>query len=321
MRLSKLTNKKPVLTSFRSILKVVVVLLPLLSCKEEEAIQVCDANVDQLYKKASFYCGVAVDPYELENNDPYARIVQRQFNSITAENIMKPYKLHPTPNGFSFFESDQLLEYCESKEKRLHGHTLIWHNQLPDWMNTFQGTKVEWDSIMKTHIQTIVSHYKGRVRSWDVVNEAFNDNGSLRQTIWLNNIGPDYIEKAFYYAHEADPEAVLFYNDYNIAWSIIKRDAVLNHLKTLKEKGVPVHGIGFQMHIANSLASVNQITSSINKAVEADLVVHISELDISINLKGEVMPEASKDDLSEQADKYLGIFKAYAEIPANYRTG
>src|SRR5690606_8181485 len=122
----------------------------------------------------------------------------------------------------------------------LHGHVLIWHKQLPNWIQTFKGEPLEWEGIMKTHIDSVMRHFKGKVNSWDVVNEAFNEDGTLRNTIWMEKIGDTYIEKAFTFAHKADPEALLFYNEHGLEVNPIKRSAVLKYLNNLKGRGVKI---------------------------------------------------------------------------------
>ncbi len=289
------------------------------SCTKEQ-LSSCSTN-KRLADCLDFYCGNVVDLDRMDSIPEYASIVTEQFNSVTAENIMKPNALHPTRNVFDWEEADQLASFCQASNKRLHGHTLIWHKQLPPWMYAFQGTKSEWEEMMRDHIFRIVDHFKGKVTSWDVINEAFEEDGTMRNTIWLKNIGPSYIEKAFQYAHEADPDAILFYNDYNIVLNPIKRKAILDLCIQLKAKGVPIHGIGIQMHIFNGFPENNDISKAMDEIWNQDFIIHISELDVSINVNGTEMPVAPEKDLDIQAEKYLYIFKAYDRIPNAYKFG
>ena len=290
------------------------------SCREEE-ISLCSIQDKSLIDCVAFYCGSVVDLNRMSANADYETIVNTQFNSVTAENIMKPEFLHPSENTFNWTEADQLAEYCASNSKRLHGHTLIWHQQLPSWMSNFQGTKTDWEAMMREHIFQIVNHFKGNVSSWDVVNEVFNDDGTLRHTIWKEHIGSSYIEKAFQFAHEADPDAKLFYNDYSLAINPIKREAVLSFLNNLKRRGVPIDGIGMQMHIFIGFPENVEIATAIDAIWKHDYLVHISELDISINPLSQEMQEAPENELTRQAEKYLYVFKSFDSIPDKYKFG
>ncbi len=290
------------------------------SCQKKE-ISSCAYQENSLKDLVDFYCGTVIDLDKLNQNSAYQQIATHQFNSVTAENIMKPDWLHPSRNVYNWSAADQLAAYCLTNNKRLHGHTLIWHQQIPYWLEQFNGSKADWEHLFKDHITQIVQHFKGKVSSWDVVNEAFNDDGTLRTTIWKTNIGNDYIEKAFHYAHEADPEAKLFYNDYSIAINPTKRAAILQYLNRLKAKGVPIHGIGMQMHIFTGFPTNSSISQAINDLWQNDYLVHISELDISMNPLAQDMDHAPKRELIRQAEKYLSIFKTYDRIPDRYKFG
>ena len=290
------------------------------ACREEEMTP-CSIQDKRLVDGVDFYCGNVVDLNRMGANLDYARIVNTQFNSVTAENIMKPAFLHPSENLFHWTEADQLADYCASHSKRLHGHTLIWHQQLPPWMLNFRGDQTAWENMMREHIFQIVNHFKGKVSSWDVVNEAFNDDGTLRNSIWKKNLGSSYLEKAFQYAHEADPAAKLFYNDYSLVINPVKRKAVLSFLNSLKAKGVPIDGIGLQMHLFNGFPENVEISNAIDEVWKNDYLVHISELDISINPFSQALDKAPQEELVRQAEKYLYIFKTYDRIPASYYFG
>jgi len=299
---------------------VVLILLLCFSCSNVELTE-CSINDNTLFEHTNFPIGAAVDLNELENNNSYEHIVNSQFNSITAENIFKPAYLHPQQGEFNFNQADELVNYCSANEKRIYGHTLIWHQQIPSWMEQFNGTTIEWEEMLQMHIQTIVAHFRGKVAGWDVVNEAFYDDGTLRNTIWKQNLGEEYIEKAFRFAREADPDVHLFYNDYSITGNSKKRSAILNFLNELRGRGVPVDGIGLQMHISIAYPKNSDISNAINEIWENDYIVHISELDVSINPKGNQMPAAPARLLDQQAEKFLYIFNTYQQIPSQYQYG
>ena len=281
----------------------------------------CDYQTKSLSDCVNFFCGSVVDPNRLRNIPNYEQIVSTQFNSITAENIMKPESLHPSENLYNWVEADQLANYCLANSKRLHGHTLLWHQQLPQWMLNFQGSKTDWEHMMRNHITQIVQHFKGKVVSWDVINEAFNDDGTLRNSIWKENIGISYVEKAFRYAREADPDALLLYNDYSLVINPLKRKAILSFFNNLRARGVPIDGIGLQMHLFNGFPENIEISVAIDDIWKNDYLVHISELDISMNPLSQPMPSAPANELRRQAEKYLYTFKAYDRIPDKYKFG
>ncbi|MDQ1256265.1 MAG: endo,4-beta-xylanase, partial [Candidatus Hydrogenedentes bacterium] len=158
--------------------------------------------------------GVAVNAGALEHDPVYRRMVGREFNVITPENAMKHGPLCPAPGEYDFTAGDAIVSFAEEHGMRVRGHTLVWHNQLPQWLTEGDYSRDELCGLLREHIQTLVQHYRGKVFAWDVVNEALDENGSLRKTIWLERIGPEYIVWAFRWAREADPDALLFYNDY-----------------------------------------------------------------------------------------------------------
>lgn len=305
----------------KQIISILIIYLLITCSCQRENVALCTVDTKYLSNCVDFYCGTAVDINKLNFSPNYSDILSTQFNSVTAENIMKPEYLHPGENTYNWLEADQLADYCFTHSKRLHGHTLVWHQQLPDWMFNFDGSRSDWVKMMKSHIYQIVNHFKGKVSSWDVVNEAFEDDGTLRNSIWKQNIGPAYIELAFQFAHEADPDAKLFYNDFSLAINPIKRNAVLSFFNNLRARGVSIDGIGLQMHIFNGFPENIQISQAIDDVWNNDYLVHISELDISINPLSQEMRVASQDELVRQAEKYLYVFKSYNRIPQKYKFG
>jgi len=277
-------------------------------------------NHAQLYKKADFPVGVAVNTGRLLRDTRYRDLIISEFNSLTAENSMKPLSIHPNRNQFDFDETDELMEFCNKYNKRLHGHTLVWYKDNPKWMEKFQGSKAEWEMMLKDHIQTIISHCKSVVRSWDVVNEAFNDDGSLRQNIWLKNIGEDYIEKSFRFAFEADPSAKLFYNDFDLESKPEKLNAVLRFLKKLQAKGAKIDGIGMQMHINVNSPYITDINLAVMKVESYGFLIHYSELDISTVKTGKFLT-SRKHLLNVQGSRMKEIVGGYRNVDAEQRFG
>ena len=292
----------------------------LVSCKKKQDSNLTCTDSESLFTKSQFPIGVAINMGALQDGTAYKKIATEQFNSITPENIFKASFIHPYENTFNWLQQDELATFCKVYQKRLHGHTLIWHEQLPAWIWNFEGSRNEWESLMKTHIQTIVSHFKGAVSSWDVVNEAFEEDGTLRNTIWKQKVGDDYIEKAFIYAHEADPNVLLFYNDYQLEANFTKRKNVLNYFERLRTRGVIIDGIGLQMHITTSYPEPQQVGEALKEISSKHYKIHFSEVDISINPFGKSLGD-TKDLFKTQAMLLGEMIEQYKGIPSQYQYG
>ena len=289
------------------------------SSSSKDSLHKFECKQVKLFEKADFPVGVAIDFQKLTGNERYRNLVISQFNSITAEKSMKPTVIHPHQDIYDFSETDYLMSFCETHNKRLHGHTLVWHKGTPRWMEKFKGDKKAWELLLKNHIQTIIKHCKKNVKSWDVLNEAFNDDGSLRENIWLNNMGEGYIEKCFTYAAEADPSAILFYNDFNLESQSEKLNSVLKFLTALKAKGVKIDGIGMQMHIAINDPYLVDINLAAMKIEDRGFIVHYSELDISLVKSGRWI--LSRDLLTAQGQRMKGVVGGYRKLHAENRFG
>jgi len=267
-----------------------------------------------------FPFGAAVNVNLLKNNGAYRALVIKEYNSLTPENAMKPATLHPQENTYNWDDADYLVDFARQNNKRVHGHTLVWYKSLPLWITNYQGNTAAWENLLKTHIQTIVTRFKGKVASWDVVNEAFEDDGTLRNSIWVQKLGPDYIARCFQYAHEADPDAQLFYNDFGHEYGATKRTAILNLVNDLKSRGIPINGIGMQMHTRYNMTESNW-TAAITTAAQTGLKVHISELDIALNPDNNQSLTLTPALAETQAQKYLFIVKTYNAIPKAQQFG
>lgn len=256
-----------------------------------------------LAERCGIYIGAAVERGLLDIPD-YANTLKQEFNILTTENALKFGPVHPDPNAYSFGDADYIINFAESQGMKIRGHTLVWHQQLPNWITQGKYTREEWINILREHILTIVGRYKGRIYAWDVVNEAINDDGTLRDNIWMRNIGPEYIELAFRWAHEADPQALLFYNDYGAEGLGVKSDAVYNLVKGLLENGVPVHGVGLQMHVSvENPPAPSEVLANIKRLNDLGLVVHITEMDVRVKTPPQW------EDLVRQAEIYRDILK------------
>ena len=236
--------------------------------------------------KGAFMVGAALAPQQFfERDTGSVALIKREFNSVTPENVLKWERVHPEPNRYDFAPTDQYVAFGEKHGMFVVGHTLVWHSQTPRWVfENAQGQPLTRDELldrMKDHITTVVGRYRGRIKGWDVVNEALNEDGTLRQSPWYRIIGPDYIEKAFQFAQEADPAAQLYYNDYNLDYPA-KRDGAVRLIQSLKERGVRVDGVGSQAHHKLTTPTVAQIDSSLRMLGATGVKVHITELDVDM---------------------------------------
>lgn len=243
--------------------------------------------------------GVAVPVWRGYLDQPdKASLISTNFNMVVAENCMKFDAIHPSRDSYSFGGPDGLVDFAIKNDMAVRGHTLVWHKQVPGWLtsdgkiNSHKYTRDELLTIMKEHIDKVAGRYKKKIREWDVVNECLDDDQSivwtdpksfkLRQSVWQLGIGSDFIEKAFEYAHQADPDAELYLNDYGVEFmGQPKAEAFYNLAKSLVEKGVPIHGVGLQCHITVGELKADKLVANIRRFEEIGLKCIITELDIA----------------------------------------
>lgn len=235
--------------------------------------------------KNKFYIGTAMSLPQIYGKDRKSvEIIRKQFSSIVAENCMKSMFLQPEENKFFFDDADAFVSFGEKNNMFIIGHTLIWHSQLPKWFFVDKDGKDVSPEVlkqrMKNHITTVVSRYKGRVKGWDVVNEAIMEDGSYRKSKFYEILGEDFIPLAFRYAHEADPDAELYYNDYN-EWYPGKVAAVIKMVKDMKARGIRIDGVGMQAHVGLDTPSIEEYEKAISAYAQSGVKINITELDIS----------------------------------------
>jgi endo-1,4-beta-xylanase len=261
-----------------------------------------EVSLRELAAARSLRIGVAVQARRLTETD-YSDTAAREFNIVTPENEMKFGPIHPGPEMYNFANADAIVDFATAHKMAVKGHTLVWHSQLPGWVTAGTWTRESLMAVLHDHIMAVVGRYKGRVIWWDVVNEAMNNQGSgLRDTIWLRVIGPDYIEMAFRWAHEADPAAKLLYNDYSAEGLSAKSNAVYAMVQELQKKGVPIDGVGLQSHF--SLANpprMEDIASNVARLGALGLSVHFSELDVRIQ------QPFTDEKIAQQAEAYRSV--------------
>ncbi|HEX6044017.1 MAG TPA: endo-1,4-beta-xylanase [Pyrinomonadaceae bacterium] len=236
--------------------------------------------------KDDFRIGAALNGRQIFEQDARgAEIVSTHFNSITPENILKWALVHPQADKYNFAPADRFVEFGEKRGMFIVGHTLIWHKQTPPWVfEDENGKPLSREALldrMRDHISTVVGRYKGRINGWDVVNEALNQDGTMRESPWFKIIGEDYLAKAFAFAHEADPNAELYYNDYDLNLPA-KRKGAVELIKKLQSAGVPLAGVGLQDHSLMDWPSVADEDATIEAFAKLGLKVHITELDVDV---------------------------------------
>jgi endo-1,4-beta-xylanase len=248
-----------------------------------------------------FLIGTAISPRVFDGLDTTdVRIVRTQFNAVTPENVLKWEEVHPREGVYNFGPPDAFVSFAERNKMTVIGHTLVWHSQTP--RSVFQdsaGQPLTRDALlarMKDHIQHVMGRYKGRIKGWDVVNEALNEDGTMRQSPWYRIIGDDFVIKAFQYAHEVDPAAELYYNDYNLA-TPAKRDGAIALAKRIRDAGIPVAGINSQDHhkLDANTPSVALIDSMFMAIRAAGFRANVTELDV------DVLPRATRENTADVA--------------------
>ncbi len=256
------------------------------------------------------------------SNETFREVLLEEFNSITAENDMKMANMFTGPDTYDFSDGDAIVDYAIENGLRVHGHTLVWHSSIPGWLNNFSGTDEEFETQVENYIKATVSHFAEAtvvvdgeevpvVKGWDVVNEAF-DGAGYRNSIFRERIGSDYVEKAFQWAREADPDVKLFYNDYNVAGEVSKRNAIINMINGFLDNDVPIDGIGMQMHL-NYNWPTDDLPTAIQDVADTGLLVHISELDVKANPNDDI-EELTEERALAQEEQFQKAGYYYTEL-------
>lgn len=309
-------------------IKIIMVLFLFCSCQSQHAEreQGSVRPLSTSYEN-EFKVGVALNTPQVFGKIPEASsLISRHFNSTTPENLLKWEEVHPQPGQYNFGPADEYVSFGEKNDMFIVGHTLVWHNQVPDWVfEDTRGKGVEADTLMQRmeeHISTVADRYKGRIDGWDVVNEAVLDQGGIRNSPWQEILGTEYIAKAFEYAHAADSTAELYYNDYNL-WKPDKRQEVVSLLKELQARDIPIHGIGMQAHLGLESPPLRKVEESIEAFARLGVKVMITELDIDVlpeegdtgsvdpkelNPYVEGLPDSVEQKLTQ---RYVNLFKLF----------
>lgn len=308
-----------------------VVAAQLFQHEDIQTFQSGNAPAPTLQQASPFPIGFAINPGRMQANPLYQQTVALEGSSITADVAMKPSRISPQKGVYNFEGTDYLVSFARANKKRIHGHTFVWYiDSSPNWIKQIQDS-TELEATLKSYIQTVGTHFKGKVASWDVVNEAFDNQGAIRKDS-LNTsgktlfnvgkiLGSDYVARMFQYAHLVDPNALLFYNDYGQESRVTKRKSIIAMASDFKRRGIPIHGLGLQMHI--NIDTPNEgIESAIRESAGTGLLVHISELDIALNpaKKKDLVP--TPELLEKQYEKYKFVVSTYKKlVPARQQFG
>jgi endo-1,4-beta-xylanase len=278
----------------------------------------CAQSLREAADRDGLLIGTAVRPSQLSET-AYASTVAREFNMVEAEDAMKWWVLRPDRATYDFRQGDEVVRFAAAHQMKVRGHCLVWSHYNPDWLTHGQFNPRQLSRLLREHIARVMKHYRGQVFAWDVVNEALDENGNLRDSLWYNqpgiglsSEGTAYIEQVFRWAHKADPQALLFYNEAEGEGMNRKSDAIYTMVKDFKRRGVPIDGVGLQLHIPTLDADMPPIfagiSSNIARLAALGVQVHITELDVSLPLDASGLPKA--DDLTRQAQAYRGIVRA-----------
>lgn len=258
--------------------------------------------------------GTAVGSGFLTGADPrYQQTLIDHFQGVTPENEMKWETIEPADGGFEFGPAEQIVDFAMAHNMTVHGHNLVWFKQLPNWLTSRSWSRSELMAVLHRHIETVVGHFRGQVHEWDVVNEPFNNDGTLVSDLWSTVIGPEYIALALRWAHEADPTAKLFINDYNVDWNGPKEMAMLQLATTLKNESVPLDGIGMEEHLSlNWAPTEQQVEQSMSSYQALGLEVEVTEMDVdTTGFQG--TPEQAEE---KQAEIFGSVARACRATPA-----
>jgi endo-1,4-beta-xylanase len=268
---------------------------------------------------AGVLVGTAVRP-SLFSEAAYSATLPREFNMVEPEDAMKWWTVRRKAGTFDFSEGDEVVRFAQAHDMKVRGHCLVWDHDNPEWIAQGHFTPAQLSRMLQEHIGTEMKHYAGQVFAWDVVNEALDETGRVKDSLWYNqpgiglsDKGTAYVEQAFRWAHDADPRALLFYNDNGGEGLNRKSDAVYAMVKDFKHRGVPIDGVGLQMHISQLDFDTAAVASNIARLTALGLQVHITELDVSLPLDSAGL--ARSDDLLHQAEVYRGVIRACLQNP------
>ncbi|MGC2450832.1 MAG: endo-1,4-beta-xylanase [Candidatus Sulfotelmatobacter sp.] len=292
--------------------RVVIAVLAVAACAQGPI------TLRQAADRAQILVGTAVRP-SLFSEPGYAATLAREFNMVEPEDVMKWWVVRHD-EGFDFRQGDEVVKFAQAHGMKVRGHCLVWDHDNPQWLVQGHFTPAQLSHLLQEHITTVIKHYQDQVFAWDVVNEALNEKGEAKDSLWYNQPGiglagkgTAYVEQAFRWAHEADPHALLFYNEAEGEGMNRKSDAIYAMVKDFRQRGVPIDGVGLQLHISRLDFDSNAVAANIGRLTKLGVQVHITELDVSLPIDSG--GRAMEDDLRRQADVYRGVVHACLQNP------
>lgn len=257
------------------------------------------------------YLGTAVAADPLQTDTSYRQALRQEFNIVVSENSFKFSVIHPDSTRYDFSAADALVDFAEDNGMAVRGHALVWHNRVPEWIVALQPSREQAIELLREHISTVVGRYRGRIKYWDVVNEAIDDETLMlrEDSFWYQAIGPSYITLAFAFAHDADPEAILYYNEYGAEDMSEKANAVYDLLSALVVAGVPISGVGWEMHVENGFRVTDSNRQNGLRIAALGLEVTITEMDVKDRLP------TTLADLATQAAAFGDVVELCLELP------
>ncbi|PID62228.1 MAG: hypothetical protein CSB44_03795 [Gammaproteobacteria bacterium] len=245
-----------------------------------------------------------LDFYHQPDGAIYGEVAAREFNFVSSENDLKMDRVNPLPGKYRWAAADNLVRFAHARRMAVHGHTLIWHRQLPGWVR--RSAPEDREIHMREYIDRVLKRYRDDILFWDVVNEAFEEDGTYRHSTWYEGMGESYIDTAFLQARASAPNATLIYNDFDVAWFGPKADGMFEMLQGLKDRQIPIDGVGFQMHIDSDFDRFDEVAANFQRAADLDLDIYVTELDVGI---------VGGTDLDDQAEVYRKVLSTCLEQP------
>jgi endo-1,4-beta-xylanase len=274
-----------------------------------------------LKDKAKFGIGCAVKVVDLQNNVNFRDAVTKNFSQITGEFEMKMANIWSSSTSYNWTKADYLVNFAQENHMEVHGHTLIWYDSFPDWFKAAKYDSITYEAKVKVYITDVVGRYKGKVKSWDVANEVFADGGGLRNETVIKGVFNDpigFYGRCFQYARDADPNAKLFYNDYSVVMDAGKRAAIIKMVARFKAKGYPIDGLGDQFHYSVN-SNRQTMKTGFTDLASTGLLIHISELDLKVNVGKSDSYVFTDEEAQKQAQTYKYIVGMYEELPQNQK--
>ena len=267
-----------------------------------------DERLRDVADERGFEIGAAVAADPLRQDAAYKKILRNEFNYVTAENALKLGPLRPDRHTYDFGDADAVVDYAAEHGQTVRAHTLAWHNQTPEWLQEWDYTDDQLADFLRDHVHTVVGRYRSKVDTWDVVNEAVADDGTMRENLWYEAMGEEYLDRAFTWANEVAPDTDLYYNDYGADQINEKSDAIYDVVSRLLDRGVPIDGVGLQMHALHEKPEIESIAENIRRFQDLGVDVEITEMDVAY------LPDDDPGDTGARRELQAEFYRDVVEV-------